>query len=53
VLVVFDSAEDVEESVDGLVQKALIGGALAILILFLRSLRGTLVMEAAWSLRPS
>ena len=45
VLVVFNSAEDVEESVSGLVEKALIGGALAILIifLFLRSLRATLV----------
>src|SRR3712207_6328138 len=45
VLVVFNSAEDVEESVNGLVEKALIGGALAILIifLFLRSLRATLV----------
>jgi hydrophobic/amphiphilic exporter-1 (mainly G- bacteria), HAE1 family len=45
VLVVFNSAEDVEESVSGLVEKALIGGALAILtiFLFLRSLRATLV----------
>ena len=45
VLVVFNSAEDVEESVSGLVEKVLIGGALAILIifLFLRSLRATLV----------
>jgi hydrophobic/amphiphilic exporter-1 (mainly G- bacteria), HAE1 family len=45
VLVVFNSAEDVEESVSGLVEKALIGGALAILIifLFLRSVRSTLV----------
>ena len=45
VLVVFNSAEDVEESVSGLVEKALIGGVLAILIifLFLRSLRATLV----------
>ncbi len=43
--VLFNSAEDVEESVSGLVEKALIGGALAILIifLFLRSLRATLV----------
>ncbi len=45
VLVVFNSAEDVEESVSGLVEKALIGGVLAVLIifLFLRSLRATLV----------
>src|SRR5215211_7769311 len=45
VLVVFNSAEDVEESVSGLVEKALIGGALAILIifLFLGSVRATLV----------
>jgi HAE1 family hydrophobic/amphiphilic exporter-1 len=45
VLVVFNSAEDVEETVSGLVEKALIGGALAILIifLFLRSVRSTLV----------
>ena len=43
--VLFNSAEDVEESVSGLVEKALIGGFLAILIifLFLRSLRATLV----------
>jgi HAE1 family hydrophobic/amphiphilic exporter-1 len=42
---VFNSAEDVEESVKGLVEKALIGGFLAILMifLFLRSLRATLV----------
>jgi len=45
VLVVFNSAEDVEGSVNGLVEKALIGGALAILMifLFLRSFRATLV----------
>src|SRR5215204_1061082 len=45
VLVLFNSAEDVEESVSGLVDKALIGGVLAILIifLFLGSLRATLV----------
>jgi hydrophobic/amphiphilic exporter-1 (mainly G- bacteria), HAE1 family len=45
VVVVFNSAEDVEESVNGLVEKALIGGVLAVLIifLFLRSLRATLV----------
>ncbi len=43
--IIFDSAEDVEESVDGLVEKALLGGALAIFIifLFLRSVRATLV----------
>jgi HAE1 family hydrophobic/amphiphilic exporter-1 len=45
VIVVFNSAEDVEESVNGLVEKALIGGLLAvgIIFLFLRSLRATLV----------
>ncbi|HEV2744934.1 MAG TPA: efflux RND transporter permease subunit, partial [Rubrobacter sp.] len=45
VLVVFNSAEDVEESVNGLVEKALIGGLLAvgIIFLFLRSPRATLV----------
>src|SRR5918994_2072845 len=45
VIVLFNSAEDVEESVSGLVDKALIGGALAILIifLFLGSVRATLV----------
>jgi HAE1 family hydrophobic/amphiphilic exporter-1 len=46
VLVLFNSAEDVEESVSGLlVDKALTGGALAVLIifLFLGSLRATLV----------
>src|ERR687897_214571 len=45
VLVLFNSAEDVEESVSGLVDKALIGGALAVLIifLFLRSPRATFV----------
>jgi multidrug efflux pump subunit AcrB len=45
VLVLFNSAEDVEESVSGLVDKALIGGVLAILIifLFLGSMRATLV----------
>lgn len=42
---IFNSADDVEESVDGLVEKALLGGALAILVIFffLRSLRATLV----------
>jgi len=45
VVVVFNSASDVEESVNGLVEKALIGGLLAILVIFvfLRSLRATLV----------
>jgi HAE1 family hydrophobic/amphiphilic exporter-1 len=45
VLVVFNSAEDVEESVNGLVEKALIGGLLAvgIIFLFLRSPRATFV----------
>lgn len=45
VLVVFNSAEDVEESVNGLVEKALIGGILAvgIIFLFLRSPRATFV----------
>jgi len=45
VVVVFNSASDVEESVSGLVEKALIGGLLAILVIFvfLRSLRATLV----------
>ncbi len=43
--VIFDSAGDVEDSVSGLVEKALIGAAVAILIilLFLRSIRATLV----------
>lgn len=43
--IIFNSAEDVEESVDGLVEKALLGGALAVLVIFffLRSLRATLV----------
>jgi multidrug efflux pump subunit AcrB len=45
VLVLFNSAEDVEESMSGLVDKALTGGALAVLIifLFLGPLRATLV----------
>jgi HAE1 family hydrophobic/amphiphilic exporter-1 len=45
VLVVFNSAEDVKESVNGLVEKALIGGLLAvgIIFLFLRSPRATFV----------
>src|SRR5215217_5985344 len=45
VLVLFNSAGDVEESGSGLVDKALIGGVLAILIifLFLGSVRATLV----------
>ncbi|CAN5628918.1 hypothetical protein BH24ACT22_BH24ACT22_13890 [soil metagenome] len=43
--IIFDSAEDVKDSVTGLVEKALIGAAVAILIilLFLRSIRATLV----------
>jgi HAE1 family hydrophobic/amphiphilic exporter-1 len=43
--IIFDSAEDVEDSVSGLVEKALIGAVVAILIilLFLRSIRATLV----------
>lgn len=43
--IIFDSAEDVKESVNGLVEKALIGAAVAILIilLFLGSIRATLV----------
>ncbi|WP_119065793.1 efflux RND transporter permease subunit [Rubrobacter indicoceani] len=45
VSIIFNSADDVEESVDGLVEKALLGGALAVLVIFffLRSLRATLV----------
>ena len=45
VVVVFDSSEDVEASVLGLVEKAAIGGLLAIVVIFgfLRSLRATLV----------
>lgn len=43
--IIFDSAEDVEDSVNGLVEKALIGAVVAVLIilLFLRSIRATLV----------
>ncbi|HZY66503.1 MAG TPA: efflux RND transporter permease subunit [Rubrobacteraceae bacterium] len=43
--IIFDSAEDVEESVNGLVEKALIGAVVAVLIilLFLGSIRATLV----------
>lgn len=43
--VIFDSAEDVEESVSGLVEKALIGAVVAVLIIlfFLGSIRATLV----------
>jgi HAE1 family hydrophobic/amphiphilic exporter-1 len=43
--VVFDSAEDVEASVSSLVEKALLGGLLAIVVIFvfLRSGRATLV----------
>ena len=45
VSIIFDSAEDVEDSVSGLVEKALIGAVVAILIilLFLKSVRATLV----------
>jgi HAE1 family hydrophobic/amphiphilic exporter-1 len=43
--VVFDSAEDVESAVSGLVEKALLGAAFAIAVIFvfLRSVRATLV----------
>ncbi|MDQ3386256.1 MAG: efflux RND transporter permease subunit, partial [Actinomycetota bacterium] len=45
VSVIVDSAEDVKDSVNGLVEKALIGSLVAvfIILLFLRSLRATLV----------
>ncbi|HET7478026.1 MAG TPA: efflux RND transporter permease subunit [Rubrobacteraceae bacterium] len=45
VVVVSNSATDVEESVNGLVEEGLVGAALAILVIFafLRSLRATLV----------
>jgi hydrophobic/amphiphilic exporter-1 (mainly G- bacteria), HAE1 family len=45
VVVVLDSATDVEESVNGLVEEALVGAVLAILVIFafLRSMRATLV----------
>jgi len=45
VVVVANSANDVEESVNGLVEEALVGAVLAILVIFafLRSLRATLV----------
>ncbi len=45
VFIVFNSAEDVEESVSGIVQEGFIGAALAVVIIFafLRSLRATLV----------
>src|SRR5919202_1784111 len=45
VVVVLNSANDVEESVYGLVEEALVGAVLAILVIFafLRSLRATLV----------
>ena len=44
-MVVANSATDVEESVNGLVEEALIGAVLAILVIFafLRSVRATLV----------
>ncbi|WP_053057634.1 efflux RND transporter permease subunit [Rubrobacter aplysinae] len=43
--VVFDTSEDVEESVSGLVEKALLGAAfaIAVIFIFLRSVRATLV----------
>jgi HAE1 family hydrophobic/amphiphilic exporter-1 len=45
VVIVANSANDVEESVNGLVEEALVGAVLAILVIFafLRSLRATLV----------
>jgi HAE1 family hydrophobic/amphiphilic exporter-1 len=45
VVVVANAATDVEESVNGLVEEALVGAALAILVIFafLRSMRATLV----------
>ena len=45
VSIIADSATDVKESVNGLIEKALIGAGVAVLIilLFLRSLRATLV----------
>lgn len=45
VVVVLNSANDVEESINGLVEEALVGAVLAILVIFafLRSLRATLV----------
>ncbi len=45
VVVVADTATDVEESVNGLVEEALVGAVLAILVIFafLRSMRATLV----------
>jgi hydrophobic/amphiphilic exporter-1 (mainly G- bacteria), HAE1 family len=45
VVVVLNSATDVEDSVNGLVEEALVGAVLAILVIFafLRSLRATLV----------
>jgi hypothetical protein len=45
IVVVLNSATDVEESVNGLVEEALVGAVLAILVIFafLRSLRATLV----------
>ncbi|CAN5233858.1 hypothetical protein BH24ACT16_BH24ACT16_08650 [soil metagenome] len=47
--VVFDSADDVESAVSGLVEKALLGAVFAILVIFvfLRSLRATLVTAVA------
>nr|MBA2443494.1 efflux RND transporter permease subunit [Rubrobacter sp.] len=45
VLVVFNSADDIEASVDGLIEKALLGAAFAVAVIFgfLRSVRATLV----------
>ena len=45
VVVVANTAADVEESVNGLVEEALVGAVLAILVIFafLRSMRATLV----------
>ena len=47
--VVLDSAEDVEDSVSGLIEKALLGAAFAVVVIFvfLRSLRATLVTAVA------
>lgn len=49
VQIVFDSAEDVESAVSGLVEKALLGAAFAIAVIFgfLRSVRATLVTAVA------
>jgi hydrophobic/amphiphilic exporter-1 (mainly G- bacteria), HAE1 family len=49
VQIVFDSAEDVESAVSGLVEKALLGAAFAVAVIFgfLRSVRATLVTAVA------